>query len=72
MLSLKENMKSYELTVSRFEHPIGTVCYDFLGYDYGLSNDDSFATEETHINVTLSPTGGAPFFTVPASQLKQK
>lgn len=47
----------------------GTVVYDYPGCDYGLADDDTEGTGESHISVTLASNGDGPFFTVPESIL---
>lgn len=60
----------YKLKNSRFEYPKETLCYDYLGYDYGLVEDEFKFTREWHKAVTLNKDGSAPFFTVPVSSLE--
>ena len=61
----------YKLLVKRFEHEVGTICYKFNKYDYGLTRDDSCVTGVSHTAVTLDPEGkDYPFFTVPSDHLK--
>lgn len=48
----------------------GDIVHDFLGYDYGLANDDERHFKEEHISVSNKPFTGktkdqAPSFTVP-------
>jgi len=49
----------------------GTICYEFMGCDYGLSNDDTRALGIPHVSVTLDPAGGTPSFTVRKSALEK-
>lgn len=65
-------MYAYELITERFGHGAGTVCYESSTYDYGMAREDTYATGEDHISVSLRPDGCYPFFTVPLSQLKRK
>ena len=60
---------AYILTKPRFEYKKGTVVYDYNGYDYGLSNDDTYDSGIDHISVTVDPKGSTPFFTVPVTSL---
>lgn len=61
----------YKLLFKQFEHEVGTICYDFNGYDYGLAREDSYYLGVTHISVTLDPEGkDYPFFTVPSDHLE--
>jgi len=61
----------YKLLTERFEHEVGTVCYDFIWHDYGCARDDSYYSGEPHISVTLDSEGkGYPFFTVPLHNLE--
>lgn len=46
------------------------VCYDFMGCDYGCSNDDSRDSGIEHTAVTLKSDGGNPFFTIPKDDLE--
>lgn len=67
-------MKSFVLTkeIDRAgqSYKIGTHVYEFDGYDYGLSIDDTLACHEPYVSVTLSPDHiTLPFFTVPRSAL---
>lgn len=59
------NIKKFRLLEDRFGNRAGTVVYDFMMHDYGLSNDDARATGEEHTSVTLDEKGGYPSFTVP-------
>jgi hypothetical protein len=52
-------------------HPVGTICYDFLHHDYGLASDDTRFTGVQHVSVTLKSDGGYPSFTIPASNLEE-
>lgn len=49
---------------------VGTVVYDYHGYDYGCANDDTRMTGVEHQTMTLDPEGGGPFFTMPCRDLK--
>lgn len=61
----------WKLKKERFEHPAGTICYPFLGCDYGCSNDDERYTGIEHISMTLDPTGRGVFFTVPREDIER-
>lgn len=60
----------YRLLTPRFEHPVGTECYECNKYDYGCASDDTRETEQYHISVTLDPNGDYPFFTVAVKDLE--
>lgn len=60
----------YKLLVKRFEHEVGTICYEFNKHDYGCARDDSCYTGVTHTSVTIDPAGDYPFFTVPFQDLE--
>lgn len=45
-------------------YPIGTICYEFNRYDYGLASDDTRATGKPHVSVTLNSDGDYPSFTI--------
>lgn len=64
-------IKSYKLLNQRFGHAPGTIVYECVKYDYGLARDDTYATGESHISVTLKEDGDYPSFTVPTSDLVQ-
>lgn len=51
-------------------YPAGTIVYDCVKYDYGLSRDDTYFTKIEHVSVTLDPTGDYPSFTVPKTDLE--
>ena len=59
-----------KLLKDRFEHKTGTTVYKYNGYDYGLLADDEALDGGVHIMVTLDPSGGTPFFTVPLKDVK--
>ena len=63
--------KQYTLRRQRFTHPAGTVCYAARYHDYGCANDDTRSTGQDHTSVTLNPSGGYPFFTVPVDDLEE-
>jgi hypothetical protein len=44
---------------------VGDTVYPVKGYDYGLARDDTYATGEEYISVTLDQNGDYPYFTVP-------
>jgi hypothetical protein len=48
----------------------GTLVYECMKCDYGLSNDDTRFTGVYHTSVTLNENGDYPFFTVPVSCLE--
>lgn len=62
--------KKYTLLQNRFGYTAGATVYEYMRHDYGCSRDDEAATGERHLSVTVSPDGGAPFFTAPISILK--
>lgn len=45
--------------------PSGSTVYQYTGYDYGLSLDDTNAFGTPHISVTFNSDGSVPFFTIP-------
>ena len=51
-------------------HPIGTVCYEFNGHDYGCARDDTRATGEPWVSMTLDPEGKGPYFTAAVRYLE--
>lgn len=53
------------------EQQKGDIVYEFIGYDYGLSRDDSIATGTIHTSVTIEADGSGPFFTVPVHNLEE-
>ena len=62
-------IKKYKLKKDRFEHSAGTVVYEQIKHDYGLSSDDTRHTGVQHITVTLKENGDYPGFTVPVHEL---
>jgi hypothetical protein len=52
-------------------HPVGTICYDCAGHDYGLANDDTRMTGHPHVSKTLDPQGGYPSFTIRTTFLEE-
>jgi hypothetical protein len=63
--------KKFKLKANRFEHSAGTICYRFLGWDYGCKSDDERATGVEHTVMTVDPNGGNPFFTVPVNDVEE-
>ena len=61
----------YKLLIDRFGNKAGTIVYEQLLHDYGLTNDDTHATGKEHISVTVNPDGSYPGFTVPLEQLQE-
>lgn len=53
------------------DYPVGTICYDSKGWDYGLASDDTRMTGHKHVSVTLSPDGEYPTFTIRESFLEK-
>lgn len=63
---------AYTLKHDLFGYKAGTTVYRQMYHDYGLANDDTFATGVKHISVTLKSDGGYPGFTVPVDHLVPK
>ena len=51
-------------------HPVGTVCYEFHGHDYGCSREDTEFSGVSHISMTLNADGSGPYFTIPVEDLE--
>lgn len=66
--------QKYEMLVDSDLEPLakkGTIVYDCLKNDYGLSNDDTRMTGIVHVSVTLKSDGNYPYFTVPYKHLRK-
>ena len=50
-------------------HPVGTVCYEFHGHDYGCAREDTQGMGEPYIAMTLNADATGPFFTAACSSL---
>lgn len=66
-----EPRPAFRLLADRFEHKAGAICYDAKSYDYGLASDDTRATGQPHVSVTLEPSGDYPTFTVAVADLER-
>lgn len=53
------------------EQQKGDIVYEFIGHDYGLARDDTFATGTLHTSVTIEKDGSGSFFTVPVHNLEE-
>lgn len=49
----------------------GDTVYDLWVYDYGCASDDTYGLGIEHRSVTRDPSGGYPFFTIPAADLER-
>lgn len=68
--------KSYILLAGALDHlssenqaKIGDKVYRGRNHDFGLARDDTRATGEEYISVTLDKNGEYPYFTVPVRLL---
>jgi hypothetical protein len=67
-----ENMATYKLKHPRFDHPAGTIVYDFVGHDYGLARQDTMEYDVEHVSVTINEDNSkTPFFTVAVTDLER-
>lgn len=48
----------------------GTVLYECMKYDYGLSSEDTYRSGYVHFSLTEDENGDYPFFTVPEHRVK--
>ncbi len=64
--------KSYRITgPNAGGHPVGTICYNQAGHDYGLASDDTRMTGHRHVSMTLKPDGDYPTFTIREDHLEE-
>ncbi len=49
----------------------GMIVFSYMGFDYGLADDDTRAAGSKRITVTLDEDGGYPFFTHPLEDLEE-
>jgi NTP pyrophosphatase (non-canonical NTP hydrolase) len=57
-----------DLTVA--EMADNSICYDFIGNNYGCAEDESKRTGVEYIAVTFKADGSNPFFTIPKEDLE--
>jgi hypothetical protein len=63
--------QAYTLLRPHWSIRAGKTVFKLKGWDYGCASDDSRATGEKHISITLNPDGSPPGYSVPMHDLEE-
>jgi hypothetical protein len=60
---------AFRVTTDSGDIKAGTIVYSPMGWDYGLASDDTRATGEPHVSISLQASGAYPTKTIPSAYL---